>query len=463
MEKLLHCKRFLMSIQQGSGNMSTRMVDVIEAKRDGEALTAEQIEWFVREVTVGNIPDYQTAALLMAIYFQGMNRRETVDLTLAMARSGDELDLHDVADFVVDKHSSGGVGDKTTLVVQPLVAACGIPVGKMSGRGLGPSGGTLDKMESIRGWSADLTLERFKRQLAEIGLVLAGQTADLAPADGKLYALRDVTGTVASTPLIAASIMSKKLAGGADAIVLDVKAGSGAFMATEEAARELGQIMVQIGADARRQMVALISDMNQPLGHAVGNALEVKEAVATLRGESVNGAEPPADFWAHCLEVAGHMLVLAGKASTLDEARALATEARDTGRALEKFRQMVAAQGGDAGQIDDVSQLPQAPHIGPVVAVRDGYVKAMDASTLGWAVVRLGGGREKKGAAIDHAVGFVMPVEVGDYVSAGDELATVHAADEGALDGAREAILEAITWSDEPVDALPHFYGTIRG
>ncbi len=443
--------------------MSTRMVDIIEAKRDGEELTAEQIAWFVRGVTAGEIPDYQAAALLMAIYFQDMSGQETVDLTMAMARSGDELDLHDVADFVVDKHSSGGVGDKTTLVVQPLVAACGVPVGKMSGRGLGPSGGTLDKMESVRGWSPDLTLEQFKRQLAEIGLVLAGQTADLAPADGKLYALRDVTGTVASTPLIAASIMSKKLAGGADAIVLDVKSGSGAFMPTEEAARRLGEIMVQIGADAGRQMVALISDMNQPLGYAVGNALEVKEAIATLRGEAVAGVQAPTDFWTHCLEVAGHMLVLAGKASTLEEGRALATEARDDGRALEKFRQMVVAQGGSVEQVDDPSTLPQAPHTGPVVAPRDGYVGAMDAAALGWAVVRLGGGREQKGQAIDPAVGFVMPVEVGDYLHAGEELATIHAADEAALAAAREAILTAITWSDEPVDALPHFYGTLRG
>ena len=439
------------------------MVDIIEAKRDGEALTADQIEWFVRGVTAGEIPDYQAAALLMAIYFQGMSRQETVDLTMAMARSGDKLDLHDVADFVVDKHSSGGVGDKTTLVVQPLVAACGVPVGKMSGRGLGPSGGTLDKMESIRGWHPDLTREQFKRQLAEIGLVLAGQTADLAPADGKLYALRDVTGTVASTPLIAASIMSKKLAGGADAIVLDVKAGSGAFMPTEEDARRLGQIMVRIGADAGRQMVALLSDMNQPLGHAVGNALEVKEAIAVLRGESVAGVQAPADFWAHCLEVAGHMLVLAGEVPTLDEGRALAAKARDDGRAFEKFRRMVVAQGGDVDQVDDVSQLPAAPCTGMVVAPRDGAVAAMDAAALGWAVVRLGGGREKKGQPIDHAVGFVMPVKIGDTLGEGDEVATIHAADEAALDGAREAILAAITWSGEPVGALPHFYGTLRG
>jgi pyrimidine-nucleoside phosphorylase len=274
--------------------MAQRMVDLIEAKRDGQALTAEQIRWFVEGVVRDTIPDYQTAALLMAIYFQGMTREETVALTMAMAGSGDVLDLHDVAGVVVDKHSSGGVGDKTTLVVQPLVAACGVPVGKMSGRGLGPSGGTIDKMESIAGWSAALTLAQFKRQLAEIGLVLAGQTSDLAPADGRLYALRDVTGTVPSTPLIAASIMSKKLAGGADAVVLDVKVGSGAFMPTVAAGRELAQIMVKIGEDAGRRMAALISNMDEPLGYTIGNALELKEAIATLRGEALDGiAVPP--------------------------------------------------------------------------------------------------------------------------------------------------------------------------
>ncbi|MFW6069467.1 MAG: thymidine phosphorylase [bacterium] len=436
--------------------MSTRMVDIIERKRDGLALSEEQIAWFVRGVTGEDIPDYQTAALLMAIYFQGMDRRETVLLTQAMARSGDRLDLHDVAPFVVDKHSSGGVGDKTTLVVQPVVAACGVPVGKMSGRGLGPSGGTLDKMESIGGWSAERTLAQFKQQLQEIGLVLAGQTADLAPADGKLYALRDVTGTVSSTPLIAASIMSKKLAGGADAIVLDVKAGSGAFMPDEDKARELAHIMVDIGADAGRKMTALISDMNQPLGHAVGNALEVKEALDTLRGEG------PEDFWVHCREIAGHMLLLAGRASSLAQARELATEARDSGEALSRFRQMVAAQGGDVAQVDDPRQLPTAPVIEEVTAPQEGTIAAMNAAALGWAAVHLGAGRQKKGEPIDHAVGFIMPVKVGDRVQKGQPLATIHARDEDALQQARQEILAALEWSEQPVEPLPHFYGTIN-
>lgn len=437
--------------------MSTSMIDIIEAKRDGEALTTEQIYWFVRGVTQDQFPDYQTAALLMAIFLRGMDRRETVDLTLAMAHSGDELDLHDVAPFVVDKHSSGGVGDKTTLAVQPLVAACGVPVGKMSGRGLGSSGGTLDKMESFHGWSASLSLQRFKQQLSEIGLVLAGQTADLAPADGKLYALRDVTGTVSSLPLIAASIMSKKLAGGADAVVLDVKAGSGAFMPTEEAARELAQTMVDIGVDAGRKVTALISDMNQPLGHAVGNALEVAEAIETLRGGG------PPDFWSHCLEVASHMVLLSGQADSEDDARARVTKTRESGQALDKFRQMVMQQGGDAQQIEEPRRLPQAPLQHEVLAPQDGYLATMKTGALGWAAVHLGAGRQKKGDAIDHAVGFVMPAKVGDQMQAGDLLATVHAQNEEQAARAEQEILAALRWSTEPVAALPHFYGKIQG
>ena len=306
------------------------MTEIIGHKAAGESLSTEEIDAFISGYTAGDIPDYQAAALLMAIFLRGMDRRETVDLTLAMAVSGEQLDLHDVAPIVADKHSSGGVGDKTTLVVQPLVAATGVPVGKMSGRGLGSSGGTLDKMESFTGWSAEMSLNQFKQQLAEIGLVLAGQSANLALADGMLYALRDVTGTVANKSLIAASIMSKKLAAGADVIVLDVKTGSGAFMPTVADAEQLARLMVDIGNDAGQRTVAVISDMNQPLGHAVGNALEVKEALATLRGDG------PPDFWQHCLTVTAHMLLLAGRAESLAEAEALATAVRDDGRALAK-------------------------------------------------------------------------------------------------------------------------------
>lgn len=432
-----------------------RMVDLIATKRDGGELSTEAIQWFVDGVTDGTVPDYQAAAFLMAVYLRGMSRRETVDLTLAMARSGDQLDLHDTVPFTIDKHSSGGVGDKTTLVVQPLVAACGVPVGKMSGRGLGSSGGTLDKMESIHGWSCNLELAQFKKQLREIGLVLAGQTAHLAPADGKLYALRDVTGTVASMPLIAASIMSKKLAAGADAIVLDVKVGSGAFMATVPEARELAEIMVNIGHDAGRQTVALLSDMNQPLGQAIGNALELKEAIATLHGDG------PADFWAHCLEVAGQMLLLAKKAQTLDEAKKLVTAARDSGRAWDKFRQMVIAQGGDVAQVDDPDKLPQAQYVEVVTAKKGGYAAAMDTNAIGWCAVHLGAGRLVKSDELDYSVGLVLPLKIGDYVAKGEPIATIQANDPQKLAQARDELLWAITWSDEPVARLPHFYGTI--
>ena len=432
-----------------------RMVDVIARKRDGRELTTAEINWFITEYTAGSIPDYQAAALLMAIYLRGMNRRETVDLTLAMAESGDKLDLHDVAPFVIDKHSSGGVGDKTTLVVQPIAAACGVPVGKMSGRGLGSSGGTLDKMESIRGWSCTMTLEQFKRQLADIGVVLAGQTAILAPADGKLYALRDVTATVASAPLIAASIMSKKLAAGADAMVLDVKMGSGAFMPTLESARDLAQIMVDIGTDAGRKTVALISDMNQPLGSAVGNALEVKEAIETLQGGG------PASFWAHCQDVAAHMLLLAGKTSSLEEAKELARAVRANGRALSKFRDMVAAQGGDVAQVDNPALLPQAKFVEPILAPRAGYIAALDTAAIGWAAVHLGGGRLVKTDKINHAVGFVLPCAVGDKVAVGDVLGTVHADNVEKLEQARREVITAVSWSDTPVAHLPHIYETV--
>lgn len=432
-----------------------RMVDLIARKRDGGELTTDEINYFIRGITTDDIPDYQAAALLMAVYLRGMSRRETVDLTLAMAHSGDTLDLHDVAPLIVDKHSSGGVGDKTSLAVLPLVAALGVPVGKMSGRGLGSSGGTLDKMESFDGWSWSLSLEQFKRQLRDIGLVLAGQTSVLAPADGKLYALRDVTATVDNISLIAASIMSKKLAAGADAIVLDVKTGSGAFMPTVEAASELARLMVEIGEDAGRDVVALISDMNQPLGHAVGNALEVREAIDTLRGGG------PEDFWEHCRVVAGYMVLLAGKASTLAEAEEMVSAARADGRGLAKFRELVVAQGGDGRQVDDPELLPRARYAEPIEATRSGYISAMDTAELGWVCVRCGGGRMVKSDTISPGVGFLLPVKVGDYIEAGQVIGEIHADDDMTLQQAQRDIPAAISVSEEPIAPLPAFYATI--
>jgi len=432
------------------------MVELIARKRDGGELTTEEINGFIRDYTADRIPDYQAAALLMAIYLRGMNRRETVDLTLAMAHSGDMLDLHDVAPFIIDKHSSGGVGDKTSLAVLPLVAAVGVPVGKMSGRGLGSSGGTLDKMESFAGWSSALSLAQFKRQLREIGLVLAGQTRDLAPADGKLYALRDVTATVDNRSLIAASIMSKKLAAGADAIVLDVKTGSGAFMPTVEAAEDLARLMVKIGEDAGRRVVALISDMNQPLGHAVGNALEVREAIDTLRGGG------PQDFWDHCRVVAGHMVLLAGKAATLEESEALIATARVDGSGLAKFRELVVAQGGDGAQVDDPDRLPKARYVEPIEATRSGYITAMDTAELGWVCVRCGGGRLVKSDTIAPGVGFLLPVKIGDYIEAGQIIGEIHADDDMTLQQAQRDIPAAITVADEPAPPRPLFYATIE-
>ena len=429
-----------------------RMVDVIEKKRDGKTLAEEEIQFFIRGYTEGEIPDYQAAALLMAILFQGMSDREARDLTLAMAHSGEMLDLSDVADFVVDKHSTGGVGDKVSLVIAPAVAACGLPVGKMSGRGLGFSGGTLDKLESIPGYRADLSVEEFKAQLARIGIVLTGQSANLAPADGKLYALRDVTGTVPSLPLIIGSIMSKKIAAGADAIVLDVKVGTGAFMKTLDEAQALAEGMVNIGEAVGRKVTAHISDMNQPLGWAVGNSIEVREAIATLHGEG------PADFREHCWMIAAEMLYLGGKAESVEAGVALAKETVASGAAWEKFRSLIKAQGGDLRYIDEPERLPTAEIIEPVRAERADYVASTQANEIGLAVVALGGGREKKGAPIDHAVGVTMHVKVGDHVEAGEPLFTVHANDEEKYEAAAQRVRAAITLSDEPVEALPLFY-----
>ena len=432
-----------------------RAVDIIIKKRDGGELTKEEIYFFVQGYTRGEIPDYQAAAWAMAIYFQGMTPQETTDLTMAMVESGETLDLSGVVKVAVDKHSTGGVGDKTTLVVEPLVSACGLPVGKMSGRGLGFSGGTLDKMESIPGFRCDLSTEEFLRQLKDIGMVLTGQNADLAPADGLFYALRDVTGTVQSIPLIASSIMSKKIAGGAMALVLDVKVGHGAFMETLEEAQVLANLMVEIARLADRRAVALLSDMNQPLGCAVGNALEVKEAIETLQGGG------PKDFREHCLEVAKHMLVLGGVADSLGEARHLAESALQDGRAWARFRELVAAQGGDVAFIDDPEKLPRARLIKPVLADQHGYLGEVNARTVGETAVLLGAGREKKSDPIDHAVGIIVHAKVGDYIKSGQPVFTIHANDEARLKAAHRRLIDALVWSDEPVAGLPQFYGVI--
>ncbi len=436
-----------------------RATDIIIHKRDGQALSAEELQFFIEGYTRGDIPDYQAAAWAMAVYWRGMTPRETAWLTQAMAFSGQTLDIHDVAPFVVDKHSSGGVGDKTSLVVGPLVASLGIPVGKMSGRGLAFSGGTLDKLESIPGWRADLTLDAFKRQLATIGMVIAGQTHDLAPADGKLYALRDVTGTVPALPLIASSIMSKKIASGADAIVLDVKTGSGAFMKTLTDAEALATLMVQIGQELGRHMSAVISDMSQPLGRAVGNALEVKEAIETLHGVG------PADFTDLVLSVAAEMVRLAdeGAGRRADDARARLEEALRSGAAWRKFRDFVGAQGGEVAAVDDPARLAQAAIVAPCVAPTAGYVTAINTEEVGLTVVDLGGGRAKKGDPIDPAVGLIFQARLGDWVEAGQPLAMVHAQTKAALALAQARLAGAIHLQAEPVSAPPLVHKIIRG
>ncbi len=432
--------------------MTMRAVDLIIKKRDQSELSREEIEFFVRGFTKGDIPDYQATAWAMAVTIQGMTPEETANLAMAMAHSGSVLDLSGVVKIAVDKHSSGGVGDKTSLAVLPMVTACGLPVGKMSGRGLGFSGGTLDKLESIPGYRCDLTLEEFKTQLKDKGIVLTGQSVDLAPADGKLYALRDVTGTVQSLPLIASSIMSKKIAGGAHAILLDVKTGLGAFMETLAEARELARLMVDIGRLAGRETVALLSDMNQPLGNAVGNALEVIEAIDTLRGGG------PADFREHCLHVAAHMLVLGKCVSGLDEGRSLAEKSLKDGSAFEKLRILVNAQGGDISHIDEPGKLPKAKWVETVNAAQGGYLAQVQARKVGEAAVALGAGRAKKGDLIDHAVGFVIHHKVGERIEKGQPLFTVHANDRDKLAAARAAVLEAHRVSESPTAALPLFY-----
>lgn len=432
-----------------------RAVDLIVKKREGGELTREEIHFFIRGFTIGEIPDYQASAWAMAILWRGMSPRETADLTEAMIDSGERLDLSDIVSIAVDKHSTGGVGDKTTLVVQPIAAACGVPVGKMSGKALSFTGGTLDKMESFAGYRIDCSIEEFRAQLREIGLVLCSSTLDLAPADRKFYALRDVTGTVPSVPLIASSVMSKKIAAGAQAIVLDVKVGLGAFMQEVSEGIELAHVLVEIGRRVKRRVVALISDMNQPLGNAVGNAVEVKEALDTLRGGG------PIDFRNHCLEVAGHMLILGEKATDLEAAKSKASEAIASGLALEKFRQLVQAQGGDVSMVDDPAKLPQSPITEVVPSPQAGTIKLIHAREIGLAAMELGAGRRKKEDQIDHSVGILLHRKVGDEVERGDPLLTVYAQDPIACQEAIQRALAAYRFSDSDVESYPLFYETI--
>lgn len=415
-----------------------RMVDLIAKKRDGHELTTEEIQFFIKGYTEDEIPDYQVSALAMAIYFQNMTERERADLTMAMAHSGDMIDLSAIDGIKVDKHSTGGVGDTTTLVLAPLVAALDVPVAKMSGRGLGHTGGTIDKLESIPGFHVEIKTEEFISLVNEHKLAVIGQSGNLTPADKKLYALRDVTATVNSIPLIASSIMSKKIAAGADAIVLDVKTGAGAFMKTIEESKELAQAMVNIGNQVGRRTMAVISDMSQPLGRAIGNALEVQEAIDTLRGEG------PEDLTELCLILGSQMVLLANKASSLEEAKQLLQEAITSGRALDKFKQFIINQGGDASVVDDKERLPQAQFTVEVPAKTAGYVTKIVADELGTAAMWLGAGRATKDSEIDLAVGLMLDKKVGDRVEEGETLVTIHT-NKIEIDHVIEKIYDSIT------------------
>ena len=411
-----------------------RIIDLIRRKRDGGELSRAEIEFVVSGYTRGDFPDYQMSAWLMAVLIRGMTGAELAALTEAMLHSGQVLDLSDLPGRKADKHSTGGVGDKTSLVLAPLVAAAGVPVPMISGRGLGHTGGTLDKLEAIPGFNVNLSLEEFRRVLATCGCAMIGQTAEIAPADKKIYALRDVTGTVESPYLICASIMSKKLAEGIDALVLDVKTGSGAFMKKEEDAVYLAELMVETGKRMGKRMVALITDMDQPLGCAVGNALEVEECIEVLRGQG------PADLRELCLELAAWMFSLAGRTTTLEAGRALATELLDNRAALERFRELILLQGGDAGVVDDPSRLPRARAKLPVLSPASGFVASIQCEQVGIASLVLGGGREKKEDSVDPAVGVVVHKKLGDSVRAGEPLCTVHYNADARLNEARRML-----------------------
>ena len=421
------------------------MVHVIQKKRDGGELTKQEINFIIEGYTEGAIPDYQMAALAMAIYFKGMTHQENTDLTTAMVESGDQIDLSEIIGVKVDKHSTGGVGDTTTLILAPLVASVGVPVAKMSGRGLGHTGGTLDKLEAVPGFEVEITDERFIQLVNEQKVAVIGQTGDLTPADKKLYALRDVTATVDSIPLIASSIMSKKIASGADAIVLDVKVGNGAFMKELDQAKALAKEMVTIGNNVGRHTKAVISNMDQPLGFAVGNALEIKEAILTLQGKG------PDDLLELCLRLGSHMVVLAEKATTLKEAREMLQENIKNGKAIETLKTLFQSQGGDATVVDDITLLPTATHQIEVYAKETGFVSEIIADKIGIAAMHLGAGRVTKDSVIDLSVGIELHKKIGDRVEIGDTLVTIHSNTE-SIDEVEELVDEAYRISNEDVE-----------
>ena len=419
------------------------MYDLIMKKRSGGALNEEEIHFMIQGYVAGDIPDYQMAAFLMAVYFKGMTEKETVAMTQAVAHSGDMVDLSGIKGIKVDKHSTGGVGDKTTLIIAPIVAACGVKVAKMSGKGLGHTGGTIDKLESIPGMQTAISQERFFEIVNETGLSVVGQSGNLTPADKKLYALRDVTATVDSIPLIAVSIMSKKLAAGADAIVLDVKTGRGAFMKEEADAMLLAGEMMTIGKNAGRKMMAVISDMDQPLGNAVGNALEVKEAIETLKGHG------PADFTELCMTLGSCMLMVAEIAENEQQAREMLKEAVDSGKALDKLAELVEAQGGDKRMVYETDLLPKASSITPLLSEKDGYVEKIQCDEVGTCSLILGGGRETKESAIDLSVGIVLTKKVGSHVKAGEPLAYIHSNEEAKRLACEERLRKAFHIGDK--------------
>ena len=432
------------------------MTDLIAAKRDGRELSTEEIEFFVNGFTSGQIPDYQMSAMCMAILFRGMNDREILDLTLAMERSGDILDLSKINGIKADKHSTGGVGDKTTLVLGPMIASLGVKFAKMSGRGLGHTGGTIDKLESFSGFSTAISDEQFIEDVNSIGIAIAGQTANLVPADKKMYALRDVTGTVPSIPLIVSSIMSKKLASGADIIVLDVKCGEGSFMKTEEEAQKLASQLVRVGKLAGRKVTAVITDMDEPLGYAVGNALEVKEAIAALKGEECG------ELMNLCLTLGSYILLDAGIAQSEDEARQMLSLTVKDGSALDKLAELIKAQGGDAAAVYDTSLLPDAPVKLDVASNCQGYVEHIAAEEVGLISMHLGGGRITKDSVIDLSVGVVLNKKVGDHVDAGEVIGTIHAATAEAAAEAADDLRECYSITEDKVSKKAFIKSVVR-